>query len=393
MEREDKISLFLNALGGGTDRDFATSVLEAHDWDLQAAMHAVLGDAPPPSAVASPPMFAGSDMPPPAAPQFGDDLDLVRQPMRTGYTDVLMGGPQSRTEQLREQREAEERKRAAEEERKRNLEAQKKAAEQAEMRWNEKQASSARADAEVSALERKRAAMKAKMEAQRRAAGLLDDEPAGAAPAADSAGGQTVGTSAEASSADAPPEAPPPAPATASSLPTIADRLAAAPKVEQPAAAAPESADVELQASAAKVQRREAEDAAPRAAAAAPPVQPEAPAKTDAAKEALMALRRKYWESDPEGLVTCLKTLKSYLSNLANNPHEAKFQRINCENNAFTTRVAPYEGAVDVLIGCGFERDGSSLAVPADFAKTKGSRVWDLLAKVDFLIEQVKPKS
>mmetsp|Transcript_26005 Transcript_26005/g.60101 ORF Transcript_26005/g.60101 Transcript_26005/m.60101 type:complete len:381 (+) Transcript_26005:91-1233(+) len=380
MDREDQISLFLNALGGGTDREFATSVLEAHGWDLQAAMQAVLGDAPPSTTTAPPP--GGNDFAPPV--EHGDNggsLDAIRAPMRTGYTDVLMGGPTSRAEELRQQREAEERKKAAEEERRRNLEAQKKAAEQAEMRRNEQQAASARADAEVSALERKRAEMKAKMEEVRRAAGLMpDSQPAAAG--VDSA--PTVGTSSEASGS-----APVAPAATGSSLPTIADRLAS-----KPTSVEPNSVDAEPQASAAKVQRVQGEDASmAKPVASAPVAQPEATQKVDAAKEALMALRRKYWDADPEGLMTCLQTLRTYLNNLANSPHEQKFQRIKCDNNAFCTRVAPYEGAVDVLLGCGFERDGAWLAVPDDFAKTKGSKIWDVLAKVEFLIEQVKSKS
>mmetsp|Transcript_15720 Transcript_15720/g.36896 ORF Transcript_15720/g.36896 Transcript_15720/m.36896 type:complete len:371 (+) Transcript_15720:88-1200(+) len=369
MDKEDKIDNFLNALGGGTDREFASGILEAHDWDLQAAMMAVLGEEPParPPAAAAPP--AGDPL---GVPDIGGGGD-VRAPMRTGYNDVLMG-PQSRTEELRQQREAEERKREAELERQRQIEAQRKAAEQAEFRRNEQQAATSRQEAAVSALERRKAAMKAKMEEQRRAAGLAADPSAEASTPAPAA-----------AQPEDPPAATPaatPAAPQAASLPTIADRLAAA---NPPAPAPATSSQQHSEESAPKVQRRADE------AQAASVKEKEAP-QPSAAAQALMALRKKYKEQDPEGLTTCLSTIRTYLNNLAVSPHEPKFQRINCENNAFRTRVAPFEGAVDILLACGFQQDGTSLAVPADFAKTKGSKVWDVLAKVDVTIEQVKPK-
>eukprot|EP00971_Amphidinium_carterae_P054825 1080021-Amphidinium_carterae.1 len=51
-----------------------------------------------------------------------------------------------------------------------------------------------------------------------------------------------------------------------------------------------------------------------------------------------MALRRKYWDADPEGLMTCLQTLRTYLNNLANSPHEQKRgPQINTQLPASTT--------------------------------------------------------
>lgn len=86
-----------------------------------------------------------------------------------------------------------------------------------------------------------------------------------------------------------------------------------------------------------------------------------------------------------------MQTLRTYINNLALNPHEAKFQRINTENAAFQKRVAGFEGARAVLIACGFEeQEDGTLAVPSTFVKTKGSKLFDALAKVDVVLDQVK---
>mmetsp|Transcript_86484 Transcript_86484/g.267760 ORF Transcript_86484/g.267760 Transcript_86484/m.267760 type:complete len:255 (+) Transcript_86484:79-843(+) len=115
------------------------------------------------------------------------------------------------------------------------------------------------------------------------------------------------------------------------------------------------------------------------------------PAKTvDAVVQAFLALRKAYKDTDLAGLTTCLQTLRVYINNLARNPHDPKFQRINCDNNAFRTRVAAFEGATAVLIACGFQEEEGALVVGPDFVKTKGSRLWDALAKVDVMIEQLK---
>lgn len=136
--------------------------------------------------------------------------------------------------------------------------------------------------------------------------------------------------------------------------------------------------------------RRERREAEEREHAAQKAAQPEEP-KADGLVQALVALRRRH-EADPSGLATCLQTLRAYINNLARNPSDAKFQRINCDNNAFRTRVAAFEGSIAVLEACGFTADGSSMAVSADFVKTKGPRLWDALAKVDVMLEQVKAK-
>merc|ERR1740123_919907 len=78
--------------------------------------------------------------------------------------------------------------------------------------------------------------------------------------------------------------------------------------------------------------------------------------------QAMVALRKRYKDENAAGLLTCMQTLRIYINNLARNPHESKFQRINCNNNGFRTKVAAFEGATDVLLACGFKEEGSELA-------------------------------
>merc|ERR1712050_285623 len=70
----------------------------------------------------------------------------------------------------------------------------------------------------------------------------------------------------------------------------------------------------------------------------------------------LSKLKKKYKDSDPEGLKTCLSTLKIYIKNLADNPQDPKFKKLKLENKAFQSRIAPYDGAIDFLDVVGFEK-------------------------------------
>merc|ERR1711948_179667 len=64
------------------------------------------------------------------------------------------------------------------------------------------------------------------------------------------------------------------------------------------------------------------------------------PKEVDAFVSALVALRKRYKDTDAAGLLVCLRTLRAYVNNLCTNPQEVKYQRISCDNNAFRTRVA-----------------------------------------------------
>jgi len=134
---------------------------------------------------------------------------------------------------------------------------------------------------------------------------------------------------------------------------------------------------------------RERRDAEQRKREVAEPAAPEKEKEGNEVVIALVALRKKYKE-DPEGLATCLKTLGTYLRNLANNPSEQKYQRINTENNAFQKRVAPFQGSIAVLAACGFNEDGATLVVGAEFLKSKGPRLFDACTKIDVMVGQLQ---
>lgn len=75
----------------------------------------------------------------------------------------------------------------------------------------------------------------------------------------------------------------------------------------------------------------------------------------------LSQLKKKYKDTDPEGLKTCLSTLKIYVKNLMENPQDLKFKKLKVENKAFQTRIAPFEGAMEFLDVIGFENKGEFL--------------------------------
>jgi len=319
MDNEEKVSIFRASLGG-TDADFARSVLEAYGWDLQAALNSVLdgGGASAPAA------------PPPEAEE-------VRAPMRVNYFDTLMA-PATPEEQRRAEMERLERQKEAE----RQAEERRRAEERSRQEEMERQVLQQRAQAERLAIERRRA------QQEKEAAEAASRDRAGEVAAANHEPSESRLLSQLESQ-------------------TPADAAAHARAPPEPVAAEPPAAAAEQKAGGKE-------------------------AVGDATAQALMALRRRYIESDPDGLATCLETLRTYVSNLARQPHEVKFQRINCENAAFQKRVGNFEGAIEVLTSCGFVQEVGCLAVGPDFVKTKGSRMWDVLRKLEVMTEQVKSK-
>jgi len=67
-------------------------------------------------------------------------------------------------------------------------------------------------------------------------------------------------------------------------------------------------------------------------------------------------LKKNYKDSNPEGLKTCLSTLKIYVKNLQDNPQDPKFKKLKLDNKAFQSRIAPFDGAIDFLDAMGFEK-------------------------------------
>lgn len=106
----------------------------------------------------------------------------------------------------------------------------------------------------------------------------------------------------------------------------------------------------------------------------------------------LAALVRKYRLEDPAGLVRCLQTLSIYIGNSARNPSDAKFQHINCQNKGFLSRVAAFQGAVDVLKACGFVDAGAQVVYTADAGKASGISLWEAQSKIDIMVEQIPTK-
>ena len=65
----------------------------------------------------------------------------------------------------------------------------------------------------------------------------------------------------------------------------------------------------------------------------------------------------------------CLKILKAYIGNVADNPDEEKFKTINMENKVFKTRVKPFIGGKQLLFAVGFspkEGDTTTLELSPD---------------------------
>merc|ERR550514_193287 len=75
----------------------------------------------------------------------------------------------------------------------------------------------------------------------------------------------------------------------------------------------------------------------------------------------LNKLKKTYKDTNREGLKTCLATLKIYIKNLQENPSEEKFKKLKVENKAFQSRIAPFDGAIDLLDVLGFEDKGEFL--------------------------------
>ena len=75
----------------------------------------------------------------------------------------------------------------------------------------------------------------------------------------------------------------------------------------------------------------------------------------------------------------CLKILKIYVGNAADNPDEAKYKSINMDNKAFKTKVKPFIGGKQLLMAVGFQQpegDPTTLVLnePADYDLLKSTK-------------------
>lgn len=378
-EQADKIAMLREMMGDSLDRDMAAAVLEAHGWDVEMALNT---------------MLSGGDIPPvqPAAPAKA--YEEPRAAMRTGYTDTLMA-PIS----LSEQRRAEEERLEREREQERQAEERKAAQERARKQEMERRVLDQRKEAERAAFERRKAKQEAeelawrqgKEKAAAAVAGSLPgaQAPASLGPAATPAAAIPAAAAIAAATLAAVGAPSPAAPETAvQTTPSAVAAGAAAAPAPAPASA-PAAPDAAMPQKVAEAPAYPADVPAAAGAAAAEGFTSK-PKEVDAVAQALMALRKKYRDSDRAGLVKCVQTLKVYITNLANAPHEPKFQRINCENAAFQQRVGAFEGAIAVLEACGFAPEDGVLVVGQDFLKARGSKLFDALSKMNVLLNQLE---
>mmetsp|Transcript_11506 Transcript_11506/g.22174 ORF Transcript_11506/g.22174 Transcript_11506/m.22174 type:complete len:371 (+) Transcript_11506:177-1289(+) len=100
--------------------------------------------------------------------------------------------------------------------------------------------------------------------------------------------------------------------------------------------------------------------------------------------QAINKLKKLYKTDNPAGLKTCVSTLKIYCDNAWKNPTEAKFHKIKKENNAFKTRVLPFDGSLELLSAVGFKDDGAEFlsiqGVPDGFLLGQAVKFLDILA-------------
>jgi len=98
-------------------------------------------------------------------------------------------------------------------------------------------------------------------------------------------------------------------------------------------------------------------------------------------------LKKNYKDSNPDGLKTCLNTLKIYGTNLKENPQEPKFKSLKLDNKAFQNRIAPFPEALEVLTVIGFENKGDVLvqknSVPDGFL------IGELIKFSDLMLGQI----
>mmetsp|Transcript_33806 Transcript_33806/g.63103 ORF Transcript_33806/g.63103 Transcript_33806/m.63103 type:complete len:353 (-) Transcript_33806:114-1172(-) len=349
MDNDTKLIMFLETMGNTIDVEVARSLLEVNDWNLEAALNMA--------------MTTGTDLPSRPAPPRPVDADGYRAPMRTGYHDTLMGpaNPALERELAEQRRQEEELARLQEEERR-------KAAELAAQQQREEQVRKMRQEMERRMHEMRSQEMSAHVAQQR-----LDADPEAKRQLQE----QKEREEREAAKK-----------AEEEAMRKEQEELRKKKEAEKAAEEAEERRRRRESKELEEIEREKIEAERRRLAAEAEAAE-SSPKEVDAFKAALLSLLGRYKETDASGLTTCLKTLRTYIDNLARNPLDPRFQRINCENSAFRTRVAAFEGARDVLIACGYREEEGALAVDPDFAKNKGPRLWDALSKIDVVLNMV----
>ncbi|KFH14566.1 PUB domain-containing protein [Toxoplasma gondii MAS] len=98
-------------------------------------------------------------------------------------------------------------------------------------------------------------------------------------------------------------------------------------------------------------------------------------------------LMKKYRKDQKEQLRVCFTTVRVYCLNAKDHPLEEKYLKIRKENNAFKSRVLPFEGALELLDVCGFKDTGDFLAISG---QPDGFVLGQALKFLDVLLEQLK---
>jgi len=88
---------------------------------------------------------------------------------------------------------------------------------------------------------------------------------------------------------------------------------------------------------------------------------------------------------EPKQREAVVKTLHAYISNLAKNPLDTRFHKINTENKNYMATIAPHAACLELLELCGFRRKGTFLIMDEAYMKSKGAFLWNVLAKVDVI--------
>lgn len=88
-----------------------------------------------------------------------------------------------------------------------------------------------------------------------------------------------------------------------------------------------------------------------------------------------------------------LRLLITFLKNLVENPNEPKFKSINCDSNAFKTKITPLAGPLDVLLAVGFEKqaDGKLLYNDSTGDSSLLSSTLQRLTEAESLYRQQNP--
>mmetsp|Transcript_35619 Transcript_35619/g.76928 ORF Transcript_35619/g.76928 Transcript_35619/m.76928 type:complete len:375 (+) Transcript_35619:77-1201(+) len=371
MAEEDKVQRFIQVTQA--PRAKAELALMSCDGNLNVAIERYFGGT-----------FDDAAPAPPAAAVAARGEDDVRAPMRTGYTDNLMGNLETPADI---ERQAREKARLEEEER---LQREKEEKEKLERDYeekirNEKEEAAKRKkdeDAKDDELEMARKAA-AEKKARRKA------EAAAAAAAA--------ATAEAAAAAPAPAEAP----AMAPTMPADSG-VAATPTtayIEMCSAATPAALTVPP-AERGGVPEHAPESSRPGMTPVGSSSSSSATATTAGAFEAAhvqkdvaagIRLLMSYKEQNPSGLRKCLETLRKIVDNLDKRGIEDKFRSIHLSSKTYQTNIAPFKGGLEVLVACGFREDEGKANLVADLSvyKKKGLSISGAIDMLDLVIRQL----